>query len=92
MLNTESNRHSYLNTAWVCSCADVRKRVRYRMTYKVPFSVLLVLISGFGFIFAFVTVGSLISFLSYIPSPKVDVSQIHGNFILTDITYCVECL
>lgn len=61
------------------------------MIYKVSFSVLLVLISGFGFIFAFVTVGSLISFLSYIPSPKVDVAQIPGNFMLADITYCVEC-
>jgi hypothetical protein len=59
------------------------------MIYKASFSVLLVLISGFGFIFAFVSVGSLISFLSYIPSRKVDVSQIHGNFLLTDITYCV---
>jgi hypothetical protein len=59
------------------------------MIYKGPSSVLLVLISGFGFIFAFVTVGSLISFLSYIPSSKVDISQIPGNFLLADITYCV---
>jgi hypothetical protein len=62
------------------------------MIYKAAVKVLLVLISGFGFIFAFVTVGSLISFLSYIPSPKVDVSQVPGNFLFADITYCVECL
>ncbi|XP_023724670.1 nurim homolog isoform X1 [Cryptotermes secundus] len=56
------------------------------MIYKILFSVLLVLISGFGFIFAFVTVGSLISFLSYIPSPKVDVSQIPETTTLWALT------
>jgi hypothetical protein len=43
------------------------------------FNVMLVFISGFGFVFTFVTVGSVMSFLSIIPSQKVDAVQIRGN-------------
>jgi hypothetical protein len=39
-------------------------------------SVSLAFISGFGFLYAFVAAGSLMTFLSYIPSLKVDISEI----------------
>ncbi|KDR20549.1 nurim homolog [Zootermopsis nevadensis] len=47
------------------------------MVFKVLLNILLVLISTFGFLFAFVAAGSLMTFLSYIPSPKVNVSEVH---------------
>lgn len=50
-----------------------------RMAVNALFNVLLVFISGFGFVFTFVTVGSVMSFLSMIPSSKVDAVQIRGN-------------
>jgi hypothetical protein len=49
------------------------------MAVNVFFNFLLVLISGCGFIFTFVTVGSVMSFLSMIPSTKADAVQIPGN-------------
>jgi hypothetical protein len=50
-----------------------------RMAFNSLFNVLLVFISGFGFVFTFVTVGRVMSFLSIIPSPKVEAVQIDGN-------------
>jgi hypothetical protein len=49
------------------------------MAVNTLFNVLLVFISGFGFVFTFRTVGSVMSFLSIIPSSKVDAVQIRGN-------------
>jgi len=50
-----------------------------RMAVNTLFNGLLVFISGFGFVFTFITVGSVMSFLSIIPSSKVDAVQIRGN-------------
>ena len=50
-----------------------------RMAVNTLFNALLVFISGFGFVFTFITVGSVMSFLSIIPSSKVDAVQIRGN-------------
>jgi hypothetical protein len=52
---------------------------KIRMSVNGMVTVLLVLISGFGFVFTFVTVGCVMSFLSMIPSSKVDAVQIRGN-------------
>lgn len=52
---------------------------KIRMGVNAMVTVLLVFISGFGFVFTFVTVGSVMSFLSMIPSSKVDAVQIRGN-------------
>jgi hypothetical protein len=50
-----------------------------RMAVYTLFNGLLVFISGFGFVFTFITVGSVMSFLSIIPSSKVDAVQFRGN-------------
>lgn len=49
------------------------------MAFNGLFNVLLVFISGFGFVFTFVTVGRVMSFLSIIPSPKVEAVQIDDS-------------
>jgi len=65
-------------------CWNFTKNMSYlKMAYKAVLNILLVLISGCGFIFAFVVGGSLVSFLSYIPSQKPDVPAIRGNFFQT---------
>ena len=55
------------------------RKTRVRMAVNTVFKLLLVFISAFGFVFAFITVRSVMSFLSIIPSSKVDAVQIRGN-------------
>jgi len=57
----------------------VKDAYSIRMAVNTLFNMLLVFISGFGFVFTFRTVGSVMSFLSIIPSSKVDAVQTRGN-------------
>lgn len=59
---------------------------RMRMAVNTLFKLLLVFISGFGFVFAFITVRSVMSFLSIIPSSNVDAVQIRGSTTLWALT------
>lgn len=70
-------------------CKTICWKTSFKMVFKVLLNILLVLISTFGFLFAFVAAGSLMTFLSYIPSPKVNVSEVHCKWNISDVL-CVQ--
>lgn len=64
------------------------RRTWYDMALKVLLNVLLVSVSGVGFLFAFVAAGRLMNFLSYIPTAKVDMSETHSKWNICDDCDC----